>query len=79
VAHLAGALGRPVWVLIAQGNDWRWFTDRTDSPWYPTLRLFRQQRPRRWGPALRDMTETLRNLVTTLPERGELRQAAGHE
>jgi tetratricopeptide repeat protein/glycosyl transferase family 9 (putative heptosyltransferase) len=44
-AHLAGALGRPVWVLLRYVSDWRWFEDREDSPWYPTMRLFRQSRP----------------------------------
>jgi tetratricopeptide (TPR) repeat protein len=42
IAHLAGALGRPVWVLLKQVPDWRWLLDRDDSPWYPTMRLFRQ-------------------------------------
>jgi ADP-heptose:LPS heptosyltransferase len=42
VAHLAGALGRPTWVLLARNSDWRWLIDRPDSPWYPTMRLFRQ-------------------------------------
>jgi hypothetical protein len=41
-AHLAGALGRPAWVLLPYAADWRWLDDREDSPWYPTLRLFRQ-------------------------------------
>jgi hypothetical protein len=40
--HLAGAMARPVWTLVARGPDWRWMLDREDSPWYPTLRLFRQ-------------------------------------
>jgi tetratricopeptide (TPR) repeat protein len=48
VAHLAGALGRPVWVLLPYALDWRWMRDREDSPWYPTMRLFRQQKPRAW-------------------------------
>jgi tetratricopeptide (TPR) repeat protein len=42
VAHLAGALGRPVWVLLAPNADWRWLLEREDSPWYPTMRLFRR-------------------------------------
>jgi len=48
VAHLAGALGLPAWVLLAAGADWRWFVDREDSPWYPTLRLFRQRTRGDW-------------------------------
>ena len=42
IAHLAGALGRPVWVALGQDCDWRWGTDRADSPWYPTMWLSRQ-------------------------------------
>ena len=42
IAHLAGALGRPVWVMLAPNADWRWLLDREDSPWYPTMRLFRR-------------------------------------
>ena len=48
VAHLAGALGRPVWTLIPYSPDWRWLYDRADSPWYPSMRLFRQPQPRDW-------------------------------
>ncbi len=48
VAHMAGGLGRPVWMLLPYALDWRWMRDREDSPWYPTMRLFRQQRPRAW-------------------------------
>jgi ADP-heptose:LPS heptosyltransferase len=43
VAHLAGALGKPVWIILPFAADWRWLTDRDDSPWYPTARLFRHQ------------------------------------
>jgi tetratricopeptide (TPR) repeat protein len=48
VAHLAGALGVPVWVVIGVNSDWRWLADREDSPWYPSMRLFRQRRPGDW-------------------------------
>jgi tetratricopeptide (TPR) repeat protein len=48
IAHLAGALGKPVWVLLPYIPDWRWLLDREDSPWYPTMRLFRQDDTRRW-------------------------------
>ncbi len=47
VAHLAGALGKPVWILLTHNPDWRWLLDREDSPWYPTARLFRQNAARR--------------------------------
>jgi hypothetical protein len=49
VVHLAGALGRPVWGMISARSDWRWMLDREDSPWYPTLRLFRQSRLDDWA------------------------------
>ena len=53
VAHLCGGLGLPVWVMIPFIPDWRWLLDREDSPWYPTLRLFRQQSPGDWDGVLR--------------------------
>jgi tetratricopeptide (TPR) repeat protein len=52
VAHLAGALGKPVWVLLPLAPDWRWMLGREDSPWYPTMRLFRQQRAMEWDPVI---------------------------
>ena len=51
-AHLAGALGRPVWTLLPFDADWRWMRDREDTPWYPTMRLFRQQREGDWNPVI---------------------------
>jgi ADP-heptose:LPS heptosyltransferase len=52
VAHLAGALGKPVWILLPYAPDWRWMIDREDTPWYPTARLFRQDASRRWEPVI---------------------------
>jgi tetratricopeptide (TPR) repeat protein len=51
VAHLSAALGRPTWILLAYCADWRWFCDRSDSPWYPTVRLFRQAKAGDWASA----------------------------
>ncbi|HEY3909360.1 MAG TPA: glycosyltransferase family 9 protein [Stellaceae bacterium] len=58
-AHLAGALGRPVWTLLDAEADWRWMRHRSDSPWYPTMRLFRQERPGLWGPVIERLTAAL--------------------
>jgi tetratricopeptide (TPR) repeat protein len=63
-AHLAGALGRAVWVLIPFIFDFRWLVGRTDSPWYPTMRLFRQKVVREWGPVVDEMGGALRSFVS---------------
>ena len=63
VAHLAGALGKPVWVLVPFAPDWRWMLQREDSPWYPTMRLFRQQRPMDWDPVIARVRKELQSLV----------------
>jgi Flp pilus assembly protein TadD len=59
IAHLAGALGRPVWVALRFVPDWRWMLDRSDSPWYPTMRLFRQTTDGDWGPVFAAMAQAL--------------------
>ena len=59
VAHLAGALGRPVWILLPNVPDWRWMLERSDSPWYPSARLFRQSEPRNWHPVIHRVKEEL--------------------
>ena len=59
VAHLAGALGKPVWILLQHVADWRWLRDRGDSPWYPTARLFRQPANGDWEGVIRQVTAAL--------------------
>lgn len=60
VAHLAGAMGKPVWLLVPAFNtDWRWLRGRADSPWYPSMRLFRQAEPGRWGAVLDEVRDAV--------------------
>ena len=63
VAHLAGAMGAPVWTLVAQPADWRWLEARDDSPWYPTMRLFRQRSRGNWDEVIERVGEALESLV----------------
>jgi ADP-heptose:LPS heptosyltransferase len=60
VAHLAGALGKPVWILLQHSSDWRWLLDRPDSRWYPTARLFRQVERNNWESPVLRVAEALR-------------------
>jgi Flp pilus assembly protein TadD len=60
VAHLAGAMGKPVWVMLPYVPDWRWMLDREDSPWYPTMRLLRQTRQRNWDQVIVGIIQNLK-------------------
>ncbi|HYV36861.1 MAG TPA: tetratricopeptide repeat protein [Gemmataceae bacterium] len=68
VAHLAGALGVPVWLALPLVPDWRWLLEREDTPWYPTMRLFRQKRIGDWDDVFRRIGEELRTLVEQRPK-----------
>ncbi|WP_083615184.1 tetratricopeptide repeat protein [Paraburkholderia sp. SOS3] len=59
VAHLTGALGKPLWVMLPANSDWRWLEHRSDSPWYPTARLFRQTTLGDWAPVVESMRDAL--------------------
>ena len=63
IAHLAGALGVQTWVLLPFTSDWRWLQTRTDSPWYPTMRLFRQPKPGDWKSVIAEASSALQSLI----------------
>jgi ADP-heptose:LPS heptosyltransferase len=67
VAHLAGAMGKPVWILLPFAPDWRWMLERADSPWYPTARLFRQ-------PKIGDWQSVFENIATAIHARASQNQ-----
>lgn len=66
IVHLAGALGKPCWVLLSTDPDWRWMRDRVDSPWYPTVRLFRQPTFGDWPSVIARITDDLRGMAETV-------------
>jgi tetratricopeptide (TPR) repeat protein len=70
VAHLAGALGKNVWTLLPWVPDWRWLLGRDDSPWYPTMRLFRQTQRGDWGIPIERAAQALKELVESADQRG---------
>jgi len=63
IIHLAGALGRPAWLLLPRDADWRWLQERQDSPWYPSLKLYRQKMPGQWLPVLQSVRRDLESLA----------------
>ena len=73
MAHLAGALGRPTWILLPYVADWRWLLGREDSPWYPTVRLFRQTAPREY----KGVIERVRTELSAMAEKWKQKDNRG--
>jgi ADP-heptose:LPS heptosyltransferase len=63
VAHLAGAVGKPVWLLNRFESEWRWLYGREDSVWYPSMRIFNQTSPRDWGKVIERVAKALKSVV----------------
>jgi hypothetical protein len=63
MAHLSGTIGKPTWVLLPYNPDWRWLLDRADSPWYPSIRLFRQQKIGDWDSVFRNVVNEIRTHI----------------
>ncbi len=77
VAHLAGALGAPVWTLLHHEADWRWMLGRTDSPWYPTMRLWRQPSPGHWDAVVAGLREALSRELPSAAAAGSASPSCG--
>lgn len=67
VAHLAGAMDKPVWILLSENANWRWFIDRSDSPWYPSATLFRQSMFGQWSDVISDVKKSMADFFKLLP------------
>ena len=63
IAHLAGALGVPIWILLPFAPDWRWMLKRTDSPWYPTMKLFRGKKRYEWKPVIQEIKQEIQKIL----------------
>src|SRR5207237_2672097 len=74
VAHLAGALGKPVWLLVPKPSDWRWMETREDSPWYPTMRIFRQAERNDWSGVVDRVAEALEEEIRSARLDSRLRE-----
>jgi ADP-heptose:LPS heptosyltransferase len=72
VAHLAGALGVPVWVLLKSSPDWRWQLERSDSPWYRSARVFRQQQPGAWEAVIQELKAALPPFIDVLKKNAKV-------
>jgi len=65
VGHLCGALGKPVWIMLSKASDWRWLIGRSDSPWYPSVRLFRQSKAGDWEPVISEVARALSSYLAS--------------